>query len=86
MTTTEHNGRELIGIVVSDAMTKTVVVQVMRLKKNEKYQKQFKVSSKYKAHDENGTYHVGDRVIIRETRPISKEKRWVVIQKLETRN
>jgi small subunit ribosomal protein S17 len=81
-TTTEHKGRELTGTVVSDKMTKTVVVQVMRLKKDMKYQKQFKVSAKYKAHDETGEYHTGDRVIIRETRPMSKEKRWIVIKKI----
>lgn len=73
--------RTLKGTVVSDKMTKTVVVQVNRLKKNEKYQKYFKVSARYKAHDEKGEYHTGDTVIIQEARPMSKEKRWTVVSK-----
>ncbi len=73
--------RTLKGTVVSDKMTKTVVVEVMRLKKNEKYKKYFKVSSRYKAHDEKGEYHTGDVVIIQETRPLSKDKRWMVVSK-----
>lgn len=67
--------------MVSDKMTKTVVVEITRLKKNAKYQKQYKVSSRYKAHDEKGEYHTGDVVIIRETRPMSKDKRWIVQSK-----
>lgn len=74
--------RTLKGVVVSDKMTKTVVVEVKRLKKNQKYQKFFKVSTRYKAHDEKGEYHIGDAVIISETRPMSKEKRWVVTEKI----
>jgi len=74
--------RTLEGIVVSDKMTKTVVVEVSRLKKNQKYQKYFKVSAKYKAHDEKGEYHTGDRVVISETRPMSREKRWIVTSKI----
>lgn len=76
----------LKGTVVSDKMTKTVVVEVSRLKKDQKYQKQFKVSTRYKAHDEKGTYHTGDRVIIRETRPMSKEKRWIVVGKVDDKS
>jgi small subunit ribosomal protein S17 len=75
--------RTLKGVVVSDKMTKTVVVEVMRLKKNAKYQKFFKVSTRYKAHDEKGEYHTGDKVIIRETRPMSKDKRWIVTEKIK---
>lgn len=78
MTTTESKGRTLTGTVVSDKMTKTVVVEITRLKMHPKYKKQYKVSERYKAHDEKGEYHTGDRVIIRETRPLSKEKRFVV--------
>jgi len=74
--------RTLEGIVTSDKMTKTVVVEVSRLKKNQKYQKYFKVSAKYKAHDEKGEYHTGDRVVISETRPMSREKRWIVTSKI----
>ncbi|MEK7638414.1 MAG: 30S ribosomal protein S17 [Patescibacteria group bacterium] len=76
--------RTLKGTVVSDKMTKTVVVEVLRLKKNTMYKKYFKVSTRYKAHDENGEYHTGDVVVIRETRPLSKSKRWEVVEKLKT--
>lgn len=79
--TAQSTSRTLKGVVVSDKMTKTVVVEVLRLKKNEKYKKYFKVSTRYKAHDEKGEYRVGDVVTIRETRPLSKEKRWIVIGK-----
>lgn len=70
--------RKLEGTVVSDKMQKTVVVAVTRLKWHPKYKKQYKVTKRFKAHDEAGKYHVGDRVVIEETRPISKDKRWVV--------
>jgi len=68
--------------VVSDKMQKTVVVSVLTLKKHPRYHKFFKSSKHYKAHDENREYHVGDEVIIEETRPISKDKSWTVIKKL----
>ena len=68
------------GIVVSDKMNKTVVVQVTRLKKNSKYKKYFKVSNRFKAHDEENKYHIGDEVLIKETKPISKDKRWNVVE------
>lgn len=79
--TPTQSGRTLQGTVVSDKMTKTVVVEVSRLKKHAKYQKYFKVSARYKVHDEKGEYHTGDVVVIRETRPVSKEKRWTVVGK-----
>ena len=63
-------------------MQKTVVVTVTRLVKHPKYKKQYKVSKRFKVHDENGEYHTGDVVIIQETKPISKEKRWKVISKV----
>ena len=63
-------------------MKKTVVVAVERLKLNKKYKKQFKVTTKFKAHDENNEYHPGDKVIIEETRPMSKEKRFKVVKKI----
>lgn len=75
--------RTLEGVVVSDKMMKTVVVEVSRLKKNQKYQKYFKVSARYKAHDEKGEYHTRDKVTIAETRPLSRDKRWVVTGKLQ---
>ena len=74
--------RILEGVVVSDKMTKTVVVKVSSMKKHPKYKKYFKVSAKYKVHDEENQYHTGDRVLIKETRPMSKEKRWIVVSKL----
>lgn len=83
--TAQSKNRTLTGIVMSDKMTKTVVVEVLRLKKDAKYQKYYKVSTRYKAHDEQGEYHTGDRVVIRETRPLSKEKRWIVAGKAETK-
>lgn len=77
--------RRLEGVVVSDKMSKTCVVEIVRLKKHPKYQKYYKVSKRFKVHDENNEYHAGDRVLIEETRPLSKEKRWIVIKKMEIR-
>ena len=74
--------KQLTGIVVSNKMQKTVVVLVERIKEHPKYKRRFKVKKKYKAHDETGQYHVGDKVLIEECKPISKEKRWRVIKKL----
>ena len=74
--------KKLKGIVVSDKMQKTVVVKVERIKEHPKYKRRYKVHKKYKAHDEKGEYHVGDNVVIEETAPISKDKRWRVIQKI----
>lgn len=76
------SSRKLKGTVVSDKMSQTVVVRVDGLKKHPKYQKYFKVSKKYKAHDPENTYKAGDKVIIQETRPISKDKRWLVVGKV----
>lgn len=84
--TEQSKNRTLRGTVVSDKMTKTVVVEVLRLKKNAMYKKYFKVSTRYKAHDEKGEYHTGDLVVIRETRPMSREKRWIVVEKLKAQN
>lgn len=69
--------RELKGVVVSDKMDKTVVVRVDRLKMNLKYKKKYKVSKKYKAHDEENKFKMGDIVKIIENKPLSREKRWV---------
>lgn len=71
--------KQLTGTVISNKMSKTVVVEVERLKEHPKYKKRYKVRKKYKAHDEKGEHHIGERVIIEECRPISKEKRWRVI-------
>jgi len=74
-------GRILKGVVVSDKMQKTVVVSVSRLIKHPLYGKFYKVSKKYKAHDENNEHKIGDTVEIIETRPISKDKKFKVINK-----
>ncbi len=74
--------RKLQGIVVSDKMSKTVVVRVEKIKEHPKYKRRFKIHKKYKAHDEKEEYKIGDKVIIEESRPISKEKKWRVIAKV----
>ena len=74
--------KKLIGIVTSDKMQKTVVVEVERVKEHPKYKRRYKVHKKYKAHDEQNTYKTGDKVMIEETMPISKDKKWKVISKV----
>ena len=73
--------RTLSGIIVSDKMNKTRVVLVERLKKHARYHKYYNVSKKLKAHDEKNEYKTGDKVTIKETRPLSKDKRWIIIKK-----
>ncbi len=72
----------LEGVVVSDKMDKTVVVLVTRRAPHPLYKKIIKFSKKYKAHDPKNQYHLGDRVLIEESRPFSKTKKWKVIKKL----
>jgi small subunit ribosomal protein S17 len=72
--------RQLTGTIVSNKMQKTVVVRVERLKEHPKYKRRFKVSKNYKAHTDQEC-KVGEKVIIEECRPISKEKRWRVISR-----
>ncbi len=79
--TTAKTGNILKGIVVGDKMDKTVVVSVSRFIKHPLYGKFYKVSKKYKAHDEENKHKVGDEVEILETRPISKDKTFKVISK-----
>ena len=74
--------KRLKGVVVSDKMKKTVVVRVERVKEHPKYRKRYKVHKKYKAHDEKEEFRMGETVIIEECRPISKEKKWKVVEKL----
>jgi len=76
---TQGNRRTLQGRVVSDKMEKTVTVQVQRLVKHPRYRKYVTRSKTYKAHDENNSFKVGDVVTIQESRPISRDKRWVVL-------
>lgn len=73
------NKKKLTGTVVSDKMMKTVTVLVNRFVKHPKYGKFMKVSKKYKAHDEANTYREGDKVVIEECRPISKDKTFTVV-------
>ena len=73
--------RSFKGIVVSDKSDKTVVVRIDRVKLHSKYHKRYTVSKNYKAHDEKNKYKVGDKVIIQECRPLSKDKRWRVVGK-----
>ena len=74
--------KRLVGTIILNKMQKTVVVRVERIKVHPKYKRRYKVHKKYKAHDEKGEYKVGDKVIIEECRPISKDKRWRVIKKI----
>lgn len=71
--------RRLIGTVVSDKMQKTIVVEVWRKKIHPIYKKAYRVSRRFKVHDPENAYKVGDRVLIEETRPLSREKRWRVV-------
>ena len=70
----ERKSRE--GVVVSDAMQKTRVVKIERVFRHPRYQRVVRMSKKLKAHDERNESKVGDRVLIEETRPLSREKRW----------
>ena len=68
------------GLVVSDKMNKTVVVEVTRRTIHPMYHKYIKRNKTYLAHDENNTVNVGDLVVIEESRPISRRKRWVIVE------
>ena len=74
--------RQLVGVVVSDRMTSTVVVRVARLVRHPLYQKVVRRAKKFKVHDPGSQAHVGDQVRIEETRPISKDKRWRLVEVL----
>lgn len=75
--------REFVGVVVSDKMNKTIVVEVRTKKLHKLYKKYVSTSKKYKAHDEENTSNIGDTVRIIECRPISKEKTWRLVEVLE---
>ena len=75
--------KKKVGTVVSDKMDKTVVVRVERLVPHEVYKKFVRRRVTFKAHDEKNEFHVGDRVEIVETRPMSKDKRWRVARLIE---
>jgi len=76
----------LVGRVTSDKMDKTIVVRVDRLKRHALYGKVIRFHNKYKAHDENNTAKIGDMVKIIESKPISKEKRWALVEVLENQS
>lgn len=77
------NKKEMQGVVVSDKMNKTVTVRVERVVKDPTFRKYLKRHVKYKAHDEKNECAIGDKVLIVESRPLSKEKRWRVRTILE---
>jgi small subunit ribosomal protein S17 len=82
--TTDRNRRKLrVGVVVSEAMDKTVVVRIDRQVRHPLYGKTVRRSSKLAVHDEQNDAHVGDTVRITETRPVSKTKRWRVVEVVE---
>lgn len=81
---TKRNERKVrVGKVVSDKMQKTIVVAIEELVQHKLYKKAVKRTVKFKAHDENEEAHIGDRVSIMETRPLSKEKRWRLVSIVE---
>ena len=75
--------KTIVGTVISDRMDKTVVVLAQRLVKHPLYQKYIRKKARYKAHDEKNICHLGDRVLLMETRPLSREKRWRVKEIIE---
>lgn len=76
----KKNKKRFIGVVVSDKMQKTRVVEVTRIFQHPLYKKYIKVKRKFKAHDEENKTKVGDKVLIEETRPLSKEKHFRIIK------
>lgn len=80
----ERNARKvLIGKVVSDKMDKTIVIAVETYKKHNLYHKRIKSTNKFKAHDEENVAKIGDTVKVMETRPLSKDKRWRLVEVIE---
>ena len=71
--------KQFTGTVTKDKMDKTVVVSVPRFVKHPKYQKFYKQTKTFKAHDEKNQYKIGDKVTIEETKPISKDKNFIVV-------
>jgi small subunit ribosomal protein S17 len=82
---TENRGyrKTQTGVVVSDKMDKTIVVKVETRVKHKLYNKVIKRTAKFKAHDEKNTCSIGDKVLIMETRPLSKDKHWRLVEILE---
>jgi small subunit ribosomal protein S17 len=80
---TRNNRKIRVGVVISDARDKTVTVEVPRSTRHPRYDKIVRTSTKFHAHDEANDAHLGDTVRIMETRPLSKQKRWRVIEIVE---
>lgn len=78
--------KRMVGTVTSDKMDKTVVVAVTTVKQHLLYKKTIKLTKKYKAHDETNDCNIGDRVQIIESKPLSRHKRWSVMEILERAN
>lgn len=74
--------KQLKGTVISDKMQKTIVVRVEAIKVHSKYQKRYKSHKNFKADNSSGEYHTGDRVIIGEATPQSRDKKWIVVEKM----
>lgn len=74
--------KQFVGTIISDKMQKTAVVKVEQIKKHSKYKKMYRASKKYKAHNPKGEFKIGDRVVIEECRPVSKEKKWRVVARV----
>ncbi len=83
MSTSGKDRKRVKGKVVSSAMDKTVVVSAERFVKHPKYGKYIRRSTEYKAHDENNEARTGDKVVIEETRPLSKTKNWKLVEIFE---
>jgi small subunit ribosomal protein S17 len=77
---------KLKGKIISDKMDKTVVVEIERVKKHPLYKKRIKVHKKYKAHDEKNAYKEGDNVVIEECSPMSKDKHFKIVGKVEDKS
>jgi len=75
--------KKLEGQVVSDKMDKTITVLVKRIVAHLIYNKKYTISKKYKAHDEKNEYKINDKVVIQESKPFSKDKKWQVISKIK---
>lgn len=80
MAENQGNRKSMMGTVTSDKMDKTITVRVETVKQHPLYKKTIKTSKKYKAHDENNEAKAGDVVKIVETRPLSKDKRWILVE------
>jgi small subunit ribosomal protein S17 len=83
MSEAKSGGKQLVGYVVSNKMDKTIVVRVERVKIHPLYGKRIKRHKKFMAHDPENQCNIGDRVLIQESRPLSKNKKWKLVKVLE---